>query len=287
MKKPTNKVIVVTGASRGLGLALARFLEDENTVIRFARSLEEDGATAFRVDVGKRDQVKAAMDKVAEKYGRIDILINNAGYGLSGATELIPEEEVRAIVDTNYLGALWCAQCALPYMSSGAKIINVASASGVVPMVYRALYNSTKAALISLSTSLHMETSRFGVGVTSVIMGAIDTKFSDNRHKVKYTNERYGDSVARGDAFVDSRGSAARMNVLRMAKKIANIAAKKRVTTQYIPGAAYKFGAAVQRTFPRLCIYIMEKVFGSKLIKMITDAEMKNEEGVKETEPKG
>lgn len=248
---------------------LVEYLSEGNTVVSFARSFGEGDPLRMRVDVGDRAQVKAAMDKVAENFGGIDLLVNNAGFGMSGATELIPEKEVRAIVDTNYLGALWCSQCALPYMKNGGTIINVSSASAIVPMVYRAMYNSTKAALLSLSSSMRMETARFGVNVTTIVLGAVDTKFSDNRHKIVYTNARYGDSVARADSFIDSRGSGARMNVERVAKKIGKIAAKRKPSMQYILGLPYKFASVVERCFPRFCVWIMETVFSSRFIKML------------------
>ena len=103
-----GKIIVITGATRGIGLELKKILSADNTVVSFSRSEAENGVTSFRADVSDREEVKRVFDDIGRLYGRIDVLINNAGYGLSGVTETLPENEIRRITDVNFLGPIWC-----------------------------------------------------------------------------------------------------------------------------------------------------------------------------------
>ena len=166
-----DKIIVITGATRGLGLRLKEDLSKDNVVVTLSRSEVENGKTAFRADVSDFDDVKRVFDEIGKIYGKIDVLINNAGYGLSGATEIMKKEEIERITDVNFLGAIWCTKCALPYMTKGAKIAVISSASGLTPMPFRTMYNSTKAALTMFSYSMKLELCNLGIDCTAFILG--------------------------------------------------------------------------------------------------------------------
>ena len=102
-----EKIVVISGATSGLGKALAeKFRADGDVVCGLSRSCAES-ETDYPCDVSDEGQVNAAVDKIVERYGRIDILINNAGVGISGATELIPVEDIRKAMDVSYYGALF------------------------------------------------------------------------------------------------------------------------------------------------------------------------------------
>ena len=176
-----DKIIVITGATRGLGLRLKEDLSKDNVVITLSRSEVENGKTAFRADVSDFDDVKRVFDEIGKIYGKIDVLINNAGYGLSGATEIMRKEEIERITNVNFLGAIWCTKCALPYMTKGAKIAMISSASGLTPMPFRTMYNSTKAALTMFSYSMKLELCNLGIDCTAFILGPVNTGFSNNR----------------------------------------------------------------------------------------------------------
>lgn len=278
LKRLKDKIVVVTGATRGLGLALKTALERSNTVITIARSAEEDGKTAFKADVGNRAEVEAAMDKIGAAYGKIDVLINNAGYGMSGATELLSEEACRRIVDTNYFGVLWCSQCALKYMERGARIVNVGSASGFMPMPFRAMYNSTKAAVINLSYSLRMELKPAGIEVTVLVLPAIATEFSARRDKVVITSERYGKAVETADSFIDERSMDERMPLDRAVRIILRVMDKKKYRMHYIIGVPYKAANTLVVVFPGISQFFVRKAFGSvQLNKLLTKIEREYE----------
>ena len=134
-----DKIIVITGATRGLGLRLKEDLSKDNVVVTLSRSEVENGKTAFRADVSDFDDVKRVFDEIGKIYGKIDVLINNAGYGLSGATEIMKKEEIERITNVNFLGAIWCTKRALPYMTKGAKIA-VDAAGKSMKRVWTVLY---------------------------------------------------------------------------------------------------------------------------------------------------
>lgn len=200
-----DKIIVITGATRGLGLRLKEDLSKDNVVVTLSRSEVENGKTAFKADVSDFDDVKRVFNEIGKIYGKIDVLINNAGYGLSGATEIMRKEEIERITNVNFLGAIWCTKCALPYMTKGAKIAVISSASGLTPMPFRTMYNSTKAALTMFSYSMKLELCNLGIDCTAFILGPVNTGFSNNRTVVTAEDSRYFKDVKEVDDFVKIR----------------------------------------------------------------------------------
>lgn len=203
-----DKIIVITGATRGLGLRLKEDLSKDNVVVTLSRSEVENGKTAFRADVSDFDDVKRVFDEIGKIYGKIDVLINNAGYGLSGATEIMRKEEIERITNVNFLGAIWCTKCALPYMTKGAKIAMISSASGLTPMPFRTMYNSTKAALTMFSYSMKLELCNLGIDCTAFILGPVNTGFSNNRTVVTAEDSRYFKDVKEVDDFVKNQDNS-------------------------------------------------------------------------------
>lgn len=261
MNNIKNKVIVITGTTKGIGLSLKTKLSNDNIVISLSRSEIANNKTSFAVDVGNRDSVKSAFDAIGVLYKKIDILINNAGYSLSGATELIPENEIKNIVNTNYLGVIWCCQCALPYMSKNSRIINIGSVSGVSPMPFRSMYNSTKSAVNMFSNSLRLEVKPLGISVCTLLLGDIATDFVNHRTKIEFTNNRYKDAIATVDNFVDNRDSSKKMNLDKATNQMLNIIGKNFLKAHYIIGTKYKVAYVFSKLFPNIIMNIVYKVF--------------------------
>lgn len=245
-----DKIIVISGATKGIGLALKNKLADGNTVVTLSRSETPNGKTAFKANVGNRDEIKKVFDEIGRIYGRIDVLINNAGYGMSGATEFIPEDEIRRITDVNFLGVVWCCQCALPYMSKGAKIANISSAGGNSPMPFRAMYNSTKAAVTMFSYSLNLELRDLGIDCTAFILGPINTGFSKNRCSFSAVGTRYEKSVKLVDSFVDKEHKYGKMSIERLTKYITKKLNKKKMRLHYYVGKRVKIANIFFKFFP-------------------------------------
>ena len=175
---PPARTWFVTGAGRGIGLAVVEAaLAAGDRVVGTVRRpgtldglVEQDSGRIHEVVVDVRDRagVTEAVDEAAALLGRIDVVVNNAGYGLVGAAEEVTEAEAREIVDTNFFGALWVTQAALPYLrrQGGGDIVQISTVGGVGAMALFGMYNASKWALEGFSEALANEVRGFGVRVT-------------------------------------------------------------------------------------------------------------------------
>lgn len=176
----STKVWFVTGSSKGFGrvwveAALARgdkvaaTARDVSTLDDLAERYG-DAVLPIRLDVTDKQAVDAAVESAHGRFGRLDVVINNAGYGLFGAVEEISESEARAQIETNLFGALWVTQAALPIMRSqgSGHIIQISSIGGVNAFPNLGLYHASKWALEGLSQALAAEVADFGIRVTLV-----------------------------------------------------------------------------------------------------------------------
>jgi NAD(P)-dependent dehydrogenase (short-subunit alcohol dehydrogenase family) len=184
-----SKVWFITGTSKGFGrvwaeAALRRGDRVAATArdVASVRALEEqygELALAIALDVTDKSAVDAAVAQTIERFGRIDVAINNAGYGLFGAIEEIGESEARAQMETNFFGALWVTQAVLPQMRAqkAGHIIQVSSIGGVNAFPTIGLYHASKWALEGFSQSLAAEVAPFGIAVTLVEPGGYATEW--------------------------------------------------------------------------------------------------------------
>jgi len=191
-----GKVAVVTGASSGIGEATVLELATRGaSVVAAARSVDklEDlarraasyGVLVAEADVADRESVEAMVELTVEKLGRLDVLVNNAGLGLSGRVSELRSEDLRYVFEVNTIGPLNCVQAALPRMGRGGRIINVSSVVGLRAIPKVGGYCSTKFALNALSDSLRVEVAERDVSVTSVYPGTTRTSFRDNSRRTK------------------------------------------------------------------------------------------------------
>jgi NAD(P)-dependent dehydrogenase (short-subunit alcohol dehydrogenase family) len=175
-----NKVWFITGTSKGFGRIWAEAaLARGDRVAATARDVKTLGAivqrygdrvAAITLDVTDKAAVHAAVSEAHERFGRLDVVINNAGYGLFGAIEEVSEAEARAQIETNLFGALWVTQAALPILRAqgSGHIIQVSSIGGVNAFPIVGLYHASKWGLEGFSQSLAAEVARFGIKVTLV-----------------------------------------------------------------------------------------------------------------------
>lgn len=180
----------VTGAGRGLGRALTRAALDagERVVATVRRAdvladLGREFPSTLHVavaDVRERDAVRAAVASGVARFGRLDVVVNNAGYGLVGAIEEVDETEARGIVDTNLLGPLWVAQAVLPHLRArgAGHIVQISTTGAVGAMPTLGLYNAGKWGLEGFSQALAGEVSRVGIRVTVAQLGGVDTDWA-------------------------------------------------------------------------------------------------------------
>lgn len=184
-----NKVILITGASSGIGKETAKLFQTKNwRVAATMRSPEkaEDlrriaDVECFRLDVTDTDSIRDAIQKTMEKFGRIDAVVNNAGYGLIGAFEAATGEQIERQFQTNVFGVMNVCREILPYFREQKRgtIVNVASVGGRMTFPLSSLYNATKWAVEGFSESLQYELEEFNIRVKIIEPGPIRTDFYD------------------------------------------------------------------------------------------------------------
>jgi NAD(P)-dependent dehydrogenase (short-subunit alcohol dehydrogenase family) len=189
------KTWFITGTSRGFGREWAiAALERGDKVAATARNLAtlddlvakyDDAILPIELDVTDRDAAFAAVRQARDHFGRLDVVVNNAGYGHFGMVEEISEAEIRAQLETNVLGALWVTQAALPYLRAqgSGHILQVSSIGGISAFMSTGAYHASKWALEGLSQSLAQEVAGFGVKVTLIEPAGYSTDWSGSSAK--------------------------------------------------------------------------------------------------------
>ena len=181
-------IALVTGASSGIGHAIARTLAGDGFRV-FGTSRKgggaEDGIEMLPLDVRSDESVEACIAGLLERTGRIDVLVNNAGYLLGGAVEETSVDQAKAQFETNFFGAFRVIKAILPAMRAerAGRIINCTSLAGVVPLPFWGFYNASKFALEGLTETLRYELKPFGISVSAIEAGMIRTRFYTDDHK--------------------------------------------------------------------------------------------------------
>lgn len=245
-----SNVALVTGASSGIGRATAlELLRTGYTVYGTARNIESldavqaAGGNVLAMDVTKEHDVARAVETIAEAHGRIDVLVNNAGYGLYGAAEDVPIEDARYQFEVNLFGPARLTQLVLPYMRAqhGGTIVNVSSMGGQITFPLGAWYHASKHALEAYSDALRMEVAPFGIRVVIVQPGLIKTEFGgvSSRAVREYSgNGPYGElaeSFARStERSYEEQGRSSDPSVV--AKAILKAVESRHPKTRYVVG---------------------------------------------------
>ncbi|MEO8238877.1 MAG: oxidoreductase [Flavobacterium sp.] len=200
-----KKTIFITGASRGLGrIWTETFLKRGDNVVATVRntdSLKElttefpENLLVLKLDVTNKLASTEAVNTAKVHFGAIDVLINNAGYGLMGAIEEVTEEEIRAQFETNVFGLLWVTQAVLPIMreQKSGHIIQLSSALGLVTLPTMGLYSASKFAVEAIGESLATEVAGFGIKVTILEPNGFDTDFNGASLAQSKTIDAYDD----------------------------------------------------------------------------------------------
>lgn len=247
-----TKIAVVTGASSGIGsVAALRLLSLGFTVYGAARRLDRleaiaaKGVKPLALDVTDAESMQAGIEGVLTTTGRIDVLVNNAGYGSYGAIEDVSQDEAKRQFDVNVFGAMELTKLVLPHMRKqrSGRIINISSVGGRAVGPFGGWYHGTKFALEALSDSLRMELKPFGIDVVVVEPGAIASEFLDIAAAgLQATSGRgpYADSVsAMLASFTDPKMTSRQSPPTVIADVIGKAATVKRPKTRYVAG----FGA--------------------------------------------
>jgi NAD(P)-dependent dehydrogenase (short-subunit alcohol dehydrogenase family) len=215
-----EKVWFITGTSRGFGREWAiAALERGDNVAATARdtaSLDDlvdkygEAILPIRLDVTDRAADFAAVKQAHKHFGRLDVVVNNAGYGQFGFIEELSEQDARDQIETNVFGALWVTQAALPYLREqrSGHIIQVSSIGGIVAFPNVGIYHASKWALEGFSQALAQEVAPFGVHVTLIEPGGFDTDWSGSSSRSAEKLPAYADAHAANEAVRKIRWAA-------------------------------------------------------------------------------
>ncbi|MBV9879541.1 MAG: SDR family oxidoreductase [Gemmatirosa sp.] len=249
--KQGAQVVLITGASSGIGLECARYLAERGyRVYGTSRRDAPTGErfTMLRMDVTDDGDVARTVDTVMQAESRIDVLVNNAGYGIAGAVEDTTVDEARAQFETNVLGPLRMCRAVLPHMRTARSglIVNVSSIAGLVPVPFQAFYSASKAAIESMSEALRMEVRPFGIRVALLEPGDFRTGFTANRVRVAASaGSPYQERFERALGVMERDES-------KGAPPAAIARELERVIQSPAPAFRTTIGAALQRAAPTL-----------------------------------
>ncbi len=247
------KTAVVSGASKGIGAAVASALvENGYKVWGLCRTKPADKKICFlSCDVTDAKRVGECFKTVFDTDGKIDILINNAGMGISGAVEFASDKDIKHQMEVNFMGAVNCVRSAVPYMreSGGGKILFTSSLAAVFPLPFQAYYSASKAAVSIFSDALRLETSPFKIKTCSLLLGDIKTAFTSNRIKNDRGDAVYSGRISKSVAVME-RDEQNGMSPDSVAKIVVSLLGKKHLPSKKVVGFNYKFFYLLSKILP-------------------------------------
>ncbi|MCR4805138.1 MAG: SDR family NAD(P)-dependent oxidoreductase [Clostridia bacterium] len=248
-----TKAALVTGGSSGIGLSCAKALKAKGWRV-FTLSRRDAGPEGFehiRADVSDPEECRRAVEAVLRCTARLDLLVNCAGFGISGAAEFTPEGEAESQVRVNLFGTANMCKAVIPQMrqQGGGRILNVSSFAALTPIPFQIWYSVSKAGINSFTMALANELRPFGISAAAIMPGDTKTGFTDVRRKCPEGDEVYRGVISRSVAKMekDERGG---MSPDVAGSLIARLAGKKRLAPLYTVGFGYKCLALLFKLLP-------------------------------------
>ncbi len=252
-----SKVVLITGGSSGIGKSIGEFLHHKGFIVYgTSRNPEQVLNSVFplvALDVRNTDMIIAAVAKVIALSGRLDIVINNAGVGITGPLEEIPASEIKNNFETNFFGPIEVMKAVLPQMRTqkAGLIINITSIAAYMGLPYRSVYSASKGALELITEALRMEVKTFGIHITNVAPGDFSTNIASGRFHAPLIKDSayeipYGNTLKMMNEHVDS-GS----NPNEMAEAVYKIIQNPNPKIHYKVGVfMQKFSIVLKRILP-------------------------------------
>lgn len=252
----TTRVVLITGAASGIGKATADLLNAEGyRVFGTSRTPKQHGGSTFpllEMDVHSDESVLNGVQYVLTQAGRIDVLLNNAGTGMAGASEETSLSEARTVFETNFFGMMRVTNAVLPIMrrQRSGKIVTMSSAGGFAGIPFRALYVASKFALEGYTESLRYEVGPFGISVSLVEPGPVSTPAADVVPHVSHEIAAYAASRSR---FTEMFNASMRQGMppLRVARVIKRIIEQDTPHLRYTVGTQVALLALLRRSMPQ------------------------------------
>ncbi|MFK5972698.1 MAG: SDR family oxidoreductase [Flavobacteriaceae bacterium] len=262
-----RKVILITGGSSGIGKSIGIYLKSKGLrVYGTTRNLKKHANfidfELLELDVRNPDSVQIALHQLLEKEGRLDVLINNAGIGITGPIEETPHEEIVKAFDTNFHGPLHMVKAVLPQMrkQQTGLIINITSIAGYMGLPFRGVYSATKGAMALVTEALRMEIKDFDIHMTTLAPGDFATNIAAGRYHTPITEnspyqKHYSNTLRMINDDVDNAA-----NPIAVAEKVFKIIKTER------PKVHYKVGAFMQRFSLVLKNMLPDKIYEKLLL---------------------
>lgn len=247
------KVCIITGASSGIGRAAAEnMLKRGYRVYGISRRGGDiDGVVRLCADVTDEQEIFKAVNTVMAESGRIDVLINNAGFGISGAAEFTETEDAERQFNVNFFGAVRMCRAVLPIMRKQCcgRIVNIGSVAGDIAIPFQSFYSAAKAALCSYTLALINEVREFNITVVCIEPGDIRTGFTAARRKNTEGDDIYNGRISRSVEKME-KDEQTGMSPETAGKYIAKIASKQSSKPVLIIGAQYKAVGLLKKLLP-------------------------------------
>ena len=265
---PINKdaVILITGASQGIGFELAQqFQKVGYRVVGVARTLPNQQYLfdAQIMDVTNEEAIKKTITYIQKKYGRLDVLINNAGYGIAGPIEETPLTAIKQLYDVNVFGMHQVTQASLPLLKkTTGLIINIGSVAGDFTIPFQTFYSMTKSSVASYSEGLRLELKPFGVRVVNVKPGDTKSNFSKQRQKFTTPSSAYQARTSRSLAVMekDEKNGLPSISVFSICNRLIH---QKNPAPQVTVGSQYRIMQALKKVLPnRLVLWLVYQIYG-------------------------
>ena len=247
-------VLVITGGSSGIGKATAQLFASKGWMVyelsRHQRELTA-GVVHFDCDVTDEANCRSAIDAIYTKEGRLDVLISNAGFGISGPVEFTETDEAKRLFDVNFFGALNITKAVLPYMRSqcAGRILYTSSVAAPLSVPYQSFYSASKAALNAMALALQNEVRPFGIRIGCLLPGDVRTGFTDAREKSTRGSEVYTRAEKAVSAMEkDERGG---MAPEQMARLFYRMATRRYLPVYTVGGGLYKVFCFLDKLLPK------------------------------------
>lgn len=260
-----NKVAVITGASSGIGYETALSLLRSGCIVYdFSRhDSNHPGLRHITCDVSNECQYYEAINAVYCKEGHIDILINNAGFGISGAAEFTNNDDAKRLLDVNLFGVVNGCKAVIPIMRNqrSGRIINISSVAAPIAIPFQVWYSVSKSSISTYTAAVQNEVRPFGISMCAVMPGDICTSFTDSRRKDFSGDDVYGGRIAKSVAVME-RDERNGMSPKAAGFYIASIALRKNIKPEYAIGFKYKVFVFLARLIPcRIKNYIIGRIY--------------------------
>ena len=257
--KKSNRIVVITGASQGIGKAtLELFGKRGDTVYDLSRT--------SGTDITDAKAVREFFEKIHAEHGRIDVLINNAGYGISGSAECTRPEDIQKMFNVNFVGLATCCSTVLPYMRAQKKprplIINISSVAAVYALPFQSFYSASKSAVTGYTNALRTEIKPFKIRACSVLLGDVKTNFTNSRKKNENDDPVYETKFKRAMKRYEADETKGYSSEF-VARKLYKLSRRKKNPKPIVTfGIMFKFLVFLNRILPfRFMNWMVGKVY--------------------------